>query len=306
MTAEPTASGEARRVALVTGARGQLGRALVDSAPQGWRVAALRREEFDLTNAAQMQAVLERERPNVVLNAAAYVLVDRAESEPELAYAVNARGPGTLAVLAGKAGARVIHVSTDCVFDGNGGRPWRPDDRPSPVNTYGRTKLEGERAVLAASGGAGLVVRTSWVHSAVGRNFPHIMLDLIRRHDEVRVVDDQFGSPTWVGSVAGALWAAAARPALRGVLHWTDAGVASRYDFAVAVQEDALELGVLARPARLIPVPAAEFPQPARRPAFGVLDTHETARALGLEPRHWRENLRRMLRTLGARAPANA
>jgi dTDP-4-dehydrorhamnose reductase len=283
---------------LIVGARGQLGRALVSAAPAEWRVVAVGREALDLTDPRQIREIVERERPDVVLNAAAYVLVDRAEREPELARAANAQGPRDLAAAAAAIGARVIHVSTDCVFDGTRGRPWRPEDEPNPLNTYGRTKLEGERAVLGLTGGRGLIVRTSWLHSAVGINFPHIMLRLMRERDQVRVVADQVGSPTWAASLAEALWAAVARPALCGIVHWTDAGVASRYDFAVAVQEEALGLGLLQRAVRLLPVPAAEFPEPARRPQYAVLDTRGSTRALGIEPTHWRINLRRMLQEL--------
>ncbi len=285
-------------VALIVGARGQLGRALVATAPDPWRVVALGREDLDLTDAPHIRTVVERERPAVVLNAAAYALVDQAEREPELAHAVNARGPGDLAAAAHAVGARMIHVSTDCVFDGSRGRPWRPDDEPNPINTYGRSKLDGERRVLRATAGRGLVVRTSWLHSSAGVNFPHIMLRLMRERDVVRVVADNVGSPTWTVSLARMLWAAAARPDVSGVLHWTDAGVASRFDFAVALQEEALALGVLERAVPLVPVRGEDFPEPAKRPQFAVLDMHESVQVLGLEPRHWRIYLRQMLREL--------
>ncbi|HET7600647.1 MAG TPA: dTDP-4-dehydrorhamnose reductase [Gemmatimonadales bacterium] len=289
-------------LAVITGARGQLGQALVATAPEDWRAAGFGRRELDLTRPDQLRAVLGRERPALVINAAAYTRVDDAEREPEAARAVNARGAGDLAAAAHAVGARVIHVSTDFVFDGAAARPWRVEDEPRTRGAYAASKLEGERAVAAATRGEALVVRTAWLHSAVGHNFPHLMLRLMRERDTVAVVSDRVGSPTWASSMARALWAAAARPALRGVLHWVDAGVASRYDFAVAVQEEALALGLLARPVRLVPVGAEEFPEAAPRPAYAVLDTRSSARALGLEPEHWRVNLRRMLAELRTRS----
>jgi dTDP-4-dehydrorhamnose reductase len=188
-----------------------------------------------------------------------------------------------------------VYVSTDFVFDGAQGRPYAPDDVPNPLSVYGRTKLAGEEVVRRTFAGAALVVRTAWVYSAVGQNFALTMLRLMRERDAVDVVSDQIGSPTWAESLARALWAAAARPEVRGTHHWTDAGVASWYDFAVAIQEEALAAGLLARPVPVRPLRTEEYPTPARRPAYSVLATSQTREALGLPAVHWRTNLRLML-----------
>jgi dTDP-4-dehydrorhamnose reductase len=233
----------------------------------------------------------------VVINAAAYTGVDAAEREADRALAVNADGAANVARASTRVGARMIHLSTDFVFDGAQGRPYLPDDRPNPLGVYGRTKLAGEQAVQRWSATA-LILRTAWVYSNHGHNFVRRMLGLMEERDELSVVSDQIGAPTWSRSLAAALWAAAARPELRGIQHWTDAGVASRYDFAVAIQEEALALGLLSRAVPIHPVHSEEYPTPARRPAFSVLDTSTARAALGLAPPHWRVNLRRMLQGL--------
>jgi dTDP-4-dehydrorhamnose reductase len=251
--------------------------------------------ELDVTRPDAAAALLRRERPVVVLNTAAYTAVDAAEDEPARAEAVNAEGAANLARAARDTGARLIHLSTDFVFDGAQGRPYAPDDPPNPLGVYGRTKLEGEAAVLRLSAGEALVVRTAWVYSAHGRNFVLRMLELMGERRELGVVSDQVGTPTWARPLAQALWLAAARPGMRGIHHWTDAGVASWYDLAVAVQEEAAALGLLSRTIPVFPLRTADYPTRARRPSYSVLDTGSTQTALDLSPRHWRVNLRTML-----------
>lgn len=286
--------------ALVTGATGQIGRALLEAAPPAWRVVGCDRAALDVTHPESVARVFDRERPALVINAAAYTSVDAAEREAERAEAVNCAGPALLAEAARGIGARLIHLSTDFVFDGGQARPYAPADRASPLGVYGRTKLAGEREVLRISEGSALVVRTAWVYAAAGRNFVLTMLRLMRDRPSLGVVADQIGTPTWARSAAEALWAAAARPALRGVLHWTDAGVASWYDFAVAVQEEALAAGLLHRAVPIRPLRTEEYPTAARRPCYSVLDTSASHGLLGLPPRHWRERLREMLREVPA------
>lgn len=286
--------------ALVTGASGQVGRALRAAAPGGWRVVGCDRAALDITHPESVSAALGRERPALVINAAAYTAVDAAEREAERAEAVNSLGAAHLAEEARRVGARLIHLSTDFVFDGAQGRPYEPGDRTGPLCVYGRTKLAGEREVARISAGEALVLRTAWVYAAEGRNFVLTMLRLMRERPSLGVVSDQIGTPTWARSVAEAVWAAAARPELRGVLHWTDAGVASWYDFAVAIQEEALAAGLLLRPVPIRPLRTEEYPAPARRPPFSVLDKSASYRLLGLAPIHWRENLRAMLREVAA------
>jgi dTDP-4-dehydrorhamnose reductase len=287
-----------RRSALITGARGQIGCELQATAPRDITVIALGSEQLDVRRADAVRAVVIGERPAVILHAAAYTDVDGAEREVEEAEAVNAEGAANVAAAAAEVGARLIYISSDFVFDGTLGRPYRPDDPPGPLGVYGRTKLAGERVVLEG-GGSSLVVRTAWVYSSHGRNFVRTMLSLMETQQTgVDVVSDQVGTPTWARPLAQALWRAAERWDLGGILHWTDAGVASWYDFAMAIQEEALIAGLLNRAVPIRPVRSADFPRPARRPLYSVLDKTAGWSALGGPAAHWRSNLRCMLKSL--------
>ncbi len=285
------------RTVIVTGARSQVGVELLRTAPPEWHVLGFDADELDITDAPALEAAFERVRPALVINAAAYTAVDAAETDAAAAEAINARGAGLAAAAAAGVGARVIHLSTDFVFDGAQGAAYRPDDEARPLGVYGRTKLAGERAVLARNSAA-LVIRTAWVYASHGRNFVRSMLGQMRERDGLTVVADQVGTPTWARGLAQAIWRAAARPGLVGILHWTDAGVASWYDFAVAIRDEALPLGLLERAVPVQPIRTEEYPTAARRPAFSVLDKSATWSALGIEPVHWRANLRLMLREL--------
>ncbi len=280
---------------LITGAAGQLGYELQRLVPAGVAVVAVDIGQVDLTDAPAVDAVIAAHRPSVIINGAAYTAVDRAESEPGLARAVNALAPATLARSAAHHGARVIQISTDFVFGGASATPWCPEDAPAPQSVYGMTKREGELAVLDALGSNALVMRTAWLYSVHGGNFVKTMLRLMRERDAISVVADQVGTPTWAHSLARTVWTAVQAPEVSGILHWTDAGVASWYDFAVAIQEEALGCGLLTRAVPVHAITTAEFPSPARRPAFSVLDTTATTRVLGVVPQHWRANLRLML-----------
>jgi len=287
-----------RSKALITGAGGQVGTELQATAPTGWRVVACDSHELDVTRPDVVTEVLERERPSVVFHTAAFTGVDAAEDEVERAEAVNVRGAAYVAEAASLIGARMFYLSTDFVFDGAQGHPYAPSDPPRPLGVYARTKLAGEREVTRISDGNALVVRTAWVYSARGRNFVLSILRLMRERESLAVVCDQVGTPTWARRLAEALWQAAAMPQLRGIHHWTDAGVASWYDFAEAIQEEALMLGLLQRPLPIRPIRTGEYPTAARRPCFSVLDKTATWAALGGPARHWRVNLRLMLQEL--------
>jgi len=276
----------------IVGALGQLGRALVAGAPATWEIHASDRETLDISDAQAVARAMDAGQPAVVINAAAYTRVDQAELEPELAQRVNVDGPRHLAEACAAHGARLIHVSTDFVFDGSAGSPYAPDAVTRPLSVYGVTKRDGEVQVAAASGGAALTVRTAWVYDKRGPNFVLTMLRLMRERDEVRVVSDQVGAPTRAGHLARAIVTMCERTGLRGVVHFTDAGVASWYDFAVAIQEEAYALGLLNRCVPIRPITSAEYPTPASRPAYSVLDTTATYRALDLDPVHWRVALR--------------
>lgn len=275
---------------LITGANGQLGRALQRCAPEGAEVTAVDVAELDITGRAAVDAFVADLAPELILNAAAYTAVDKAESDEDAARAVNADAVAILADAALTAGARLVHVSTDFVFDGISGIPYPPEAAPSPLGAYGRTKLAGE----TAAGADALIVRTAWVYAQTGGNFVRTMLRLMVERPEVRVVADQIGTPTYAPDLARVLWALAGKDA-RGVYHYTDAGAASWYDFAVAIQEEALAAGLLDRAVPVIPIATTDFPTPARRPHFSVLDKSTTWAALGAPAPHWRSNLRLML-----------
>ncbi len=283
--------------ALVTGAGGQLGRELVFTSPQHLECAAFDRQGLDITDAAAIGRSLDALRPRLVINAAAYTAVDRAEAEPGAADAINGRAPGLLAAACAERGVRLLHVSTDFVFDGGASSPYAPEAAAAPLGAYGRSKLAGEEAVRAALPSA-LVLRTGWVYSRHGGNFVKTMLRLMAEREELTVVADQVGTPTWARGLARALWSFAERPALAGTYHFSDAGVASWYDFAVAIGEEALALGLLPRLPRILPVPTAAYPTPAQRPAYSVLDKGATWQDLAIDGVHWRRQLRLMLHDL--------
>ncbi|MDX3901234.1 MAG: dTDP-4-dehydrorhamnose reductase [Sphingobium sp.] len=280
---------------LVTGAKGQLGRCLQACAPVGTEIVAHGSDTLDITDRMAVEALFDAEKPELVLNAAAYTAVDKAESDEEGAFAVNATAVGILADAARTHGARFVHVSTDFVFDGTSGSPYATDAPTNPLGVYGRTKLGGE--LLA--GPDALVVRTAWVYAPVGGNFVRTMLRLMSERPEVRVVADQVGTPTYAPGLARALWTLAEREIV-GVHHYTDAGVASWYDFAVAIQEEALAVGLLKAAVSVVPIATADFPTPARRPSYSVLDKTSMFAALGGPTPHWRDNLRVMIAQIAA------
>jgi len=279
--------------ALIVGSKGQVGHALLASPPDG--IIALGRDmpELDIAERAQVRSVLDDFNPDILINVAAYTAVDRAESEEALATRVNATAVGILAEEARRLDAHLVHISTDFVFDGLSGQPYAPTDEPHPLSVYGRTKLDGERL----AGDDTLIIRTAWVYGSVGHNFVRTMLRLQSTQAEVRVVADQVGTPTYAPDLAHAIWALAMRRE-RGLHHFTDSGVASWYDFAVAIQEEALALGLLEQAVPIIPIATTDFPTPATRPAYSVLDKSATFALLGQPAPHWRVQLRHMLKEI--------
>jgi len=277
-----------RPVILLTGAAGQLGFELARLLPAHGEVQALDRAALDLADADAIAAAVRRIEPQIIVNAAGYTAVDRAESEPALADAINARAPAVLAAEAKRRDALLIHYSTDYVFDGTSGQPYREQDRTHPLNVYGSSKLAGERAI-AASGVAHLILRTSWIYGWRGQNFLLTMRRLAATRDELRVVADQFGVPNWSRVLAEATAGliargAAALAAKSGIYHLSGRGRASWFDFARAIFDDA------DRP-RVVPIATAEYPTPARRPASAVLATAKFEEAFGIVLPDWREML---------------
>jgi len=280
---------------LITGANGQLGRELQNTAPPNVRVVAMNSSQLDICITDAVHKEVASLGAEVVINAAAYTAVDRAEQEKERAYAVNAVGPANIAAAVQNVGARFIHVSTDFVFDGHRSSPYRPEDPPAPLGVYGESKLAGEKRILATlPKDRALIIRTAWVYSRYGGNFVLTMLRLMRERDRIGVVADQVGTPTWANGLAHVIWTALDK-GLQGIHHWTDAGVASWYDFAVAIQEEALALGLLDRNIPIKPINTTDYPTPARRPSYSVLDKTVTWEALDKTADHWRESLRKML-----------
>jgi dTDP-4-dehydrorhamnose reductase len=263
---------------LVTGGSGQLGRALVRRRG-AHELVAVDVDRLDICDPAQVSR--EVVNVDVVINAAAYTAVDRAEADRERAFAVNAIGAGNIARACRDRGIRLLHVSTDYVFDGTAARPYREDDPIAPLGAYGETKAAGERAVHDAGG---TVVRTSWLFGQGGPSFVHTMLRLARERPVLRVVADQHGCPTWTDHLADALLALAARPSLDATYHYCDEPATTWHAFATAIIDEA-HLRVPVEP-----ITSVEYPTPAKRPAYSVLDTQRIA-ALGIHPRPWRDGV---------------
>ena len=280
---------------LLTGANGQLGSALRRLVPPEVKLVALDRSHLDLRDSARVKEAVCQLKPNIVINAAAYTSVDMAETEQRLAFEINAMSTRAMAEAAATINARLVFASTDFVFPGDRPVPYDVNSETQPLSAYGRSKLAGEHAVIDVLGAAVTVVRTSWLYSARGTNFVLTMLRSLGSRDSVGVVYDQVGSPTWAPSLARAIWALCARPDIHGVQHWSDDGVASWFDFAVAIQEEALARGLLKRHVPIKAIRTSEYPTPANRPRYSVLDKQSTIQALGFAPPHWRENLRLML-----------
>jgi dTDP-4-dehydrorhamnose reductase len=274
---------------LVFGAGGLLGRAIISAkALSGLNVVGLRHAEADITDAAGVERIVAQVRPAVIVNAAGYAAVDRAESEPDLAFAVNADGAGNLAAAARGAGASLVHLSTDYVFDGAKRSPYREDHPTSPINAYGQSKAAGERAVREATD-RHVIVRTAWLYGRHGKSFVSTMLKFAADRDDVNVVDDQRGTPTSAADLSDAILAIAARIAAGGAeygtFHFTNAGETTWHGLAGRVFAELSRRGLKAP--RLNAIPTSAYPTQARRPAYSVLDCTRIGRAYGIVPRPW-------------------
>jgi dTDP-4-dehydrorhamnose reductase len=290
---------------LLTGKSGQVGSELQRTlAPLG-QLVAFDRAQLDLTDSDAIRKAIRDTAPNFVVNAAGFTAVDRAESEPALAMQINGIAPGVMAEAAKLAGAVLIHYSTSFVFDGVKGEPYLETDRPAPVNTYGATKLAGERAVTAC-GGKHIILRASWTYSDRRNNFLLTILNLACEHQELNVVDDQIGAPTWARAYAEATAelvrkvSAAVDPS--GIYHLSAAGQASRYQWAKEIIETAEKRyhGKARRWARLRSIRTADYPLPAIRPLYTTMDNSKINRVFGINLSHWRDQLGTFLSDLPA------
>lgn len=280
----------------VTGVSGQLGSALLKTAPNNFTVSGLTRDQLDLGDADAIAQFIAAEKPDWVINAAAYTAVDKAEDNAQLAAAINAAAPRAFARGLSRSGGRLVQISTDFVFNGTSQTPYLPNDARSPLSVYGQTKADGEDAASenAASENA-IIVRTSWVYAAGGTNFVRTMLRLMRERDEISVVSDQMGAPTWARGLAQTIWALIAK-GNAGIYHHRDAGETSWHGFATAIAEEALELGLIEKIPIIHAIPTSDYPTPAARPPYSVLDDGATRVLLGDLAQNWRDNLRTMLK----------
>lgn len=272
---------------LIIGKSGQVAWELMQTCPTHINAVALGRHDIDITSAERIESAILEYKPSVIINASAYTAVDKAESDKENAYLINATAVELLAKAANKHQIRLIHISTDFVFDGSKNTPYEVNDQTNPINVYGASKLAGEEAIKTYHADSSSIVRTSWVYSSHGNNFVKTMLRLMSEKESLNVVSDQIGCPTNANGLAKYLWLLSEREEIKPIYHYSDLGVASWYDFAVAIQEIAFVKGVLAKRIPISPIPSSAYPTPAKRPPFSLLDKAEIESLS-----HWRESLK--------------
>jgi dTDP-4-dehydrorhamnose reductase len=285
---------------LLIGNNGQVGTELQNILSSDYQVIGLARPEIDLTQGHNLRQIIQAVQPEIIINGAAYTAVDKAESEAEIAHEVNAIAPQIIAEESQKLGSFLIHISTDYVFDGNSNYPYQETDITNPLSMYGKTKLAGEMAIQQACADY-IILRTAWVYGTDGKgNFVKTMLRVGKDRLEVRVVADQIGSPTWAHDIADTISKIIPQltSEISGIYHYTNSGVASWYDFAVAIFEEAQKLGFPMQINQVIPITTPEYPTPAKRPAYSVLACGKISQLLGTYPPHWRQRLILMLKEL--------
>jgi len=286
---------------LVTGAAGQLGRETVLALQAaGEDVIGIDRQELDFSQPDQVAEGIAAHRADWVINCAAYTHVDKAEQEQELAFRVNRDSAKAVAEGVASYGGRLLHVSTDFIFGGEQSHPYAEDDPAHPVGVYGQSKWEGEQAVQAVMPDA-VILRTAWVYGSHGHNFVKTMLRLAAEREELRVVDDQIGTPAWTADITRALLSLIEVDA-RAVFNFTNEGVASWYDFASEIIAVARDLGFPLKVKKISPIPSVDFPTPATRPAYSVLSKVRIRQVLDYPIPHWRDSLREMMQGLSGPA----
>ncbi len=282
---------------LLLGSEGQLGWELQRTLPDHITLTTCDYPKVDFCSTQSIKQCINTTQPDCIINSAAYTAVDKAEQEEDLAFRINHQAVIEIAELCKQNNILLIHISTDFIFNGQHFKPYLPDDTPNPESVYGKSKLKGEQAVHKILQDKALIIRTAWLYSAHGNNFVKTMLTLMKEKSSLNVIDEQIGSPTWANGLAKTIWDALEKK-ITGTFHWTDAGIASWYDFAIAIQEEALTLELLDNPIPIYPVPSNAFPTPAKRPMYSVLDKSSCWQTLKIKPTHWRTQLRSMLMEL--------
>ncbi|ACK69928.1 dTDP-4-dehydrorhamnose reductase [Gloeothece citriformis PCC 7424] len=282
---------------LLIGNNGQVGQELQSTLAPIGDLTGVARDQLDLTQPDNIRQVIQDTHPEIIVNAAAYTAVDKAESETELAYTVNETAPKILAQECQKLGATLIHISTDYVFDGTRGIPLTEEDKTNPIGAYGASKLAGEQAIQDNCQNY-IILRTAWVYGTYGKgNFVKTMLRLGADREQLRVVADQIGTPTWAKDIADTITQLIQleQKVAPGIYHFTNSGVASWYDFAKAIFEEATAIGFPLKIKEVVPITTPEYPTPAKRPAYSVLSNQKLRALLGHYPPHWRDSLKQML-----------
>ncbi len=290
-----------RKCIALIGAKGMLARSVIQQAPADFELALLDLPDFDLTDSRQVAETISRLSPAVIINCAAFTNVDGCETQEDLATRVNGAGVGLLAQTAKRAGAVLVHISTDYVFDGTKAVPYNEEDVPNPQSAYGRSKLAGEQAILASGLEQYFIIRTSWLYGPGGKNFVETILRLAQEREELRVVADQIGTPTYTADLAKAIfsllsldppYASPLTPhRFYGIYHFSNAGQCSWHEFACAIVQKIVEDGGLVKAKSILPITTEEYPLPATRPAYSVFDKSKYARATGALVPTWQESL---------------
>ena len=279
---------------LVTGSNGQLGKEIkqLESDYPEFRFIFLSREDLPIHHFELVRNFFKGYSPQFLINCAAYTAVDKAESEKDLAFQVNGEAVGVLAAVCKEYGTKFIHISTDYVFDGNGTAPYTPESATNPQSVYGASKLQGEQEAMRYNPDS-MIIRTSWVYSEFGKNFVKTMLKLMSEREELNVVSDQVGSPTYAADLAAVIMQVIASGKwIPGMYHFSNAGIISWYDFALAIKE------LTGKSCRVNPIPSSQYPTPAKRPAYSVMDTSRIFSNFGLTPKNWKDSLQVCLKNL--------
>ena len=283
---------------VIIGKSGQLANELIEELPEGIEHLSFGRNDVDITSYSELSARVQQFKPNVIINASAYTAVDKAESDIDAAYAINEVVVETLAIIAKENNCRFLHVSTDFVFDRESNLAYDVASSTNPTSVYGASKLAGELAIKKNHPENSAIIRTSWVYSTFGNNFVKTMLRLMKEKVQLGVVGDQIGCPTNAKGLAQFLWLLASQDDLSPIYHWSDAGVASWYDFAIAIQELGFRHGLLEKKIPILAIASSAYPTPAKRPKFSLLNSSESN--LTCKQVHWREHLEACIYTLSS------